>query len=258
MENDMLDPNANHISGTLGGSPSGEVAVMSVEDVRRANEILNSAGRRAKLASADLNGSTWEGLMRINLDMVRLLLKLVAERAGTRPLTNAELIEVRCAIDPVIRRASTRADQYCARLYVSEGVVRKVLVGADAGVKHAELRKGWELEHVVPLAALLSGTQLLKDPALIEHVSHAFVTPLALVTREEHLRLETKTGNKVHPFSRYGDYGVRVFRMDDFTAIDPATFTWDDHLDLLRKYPSYATGVDFFEHHVSNWREMLT
>jgi hypothetical protein len=236
--------------------------LLAPEQVKHAYSLVCGQSQIRRLAERSLNGTSWDRLMRVNLDMILGQLTMVAKRQANpeTALSRGELIEVRCAIDYEIRRASDRPRQYVAPLYISDRLARRVIDEASSGSPRQRLVSNAVREHVTPLTAYTSGTNILQSPAVyMPLLAHAFTTPICVIAKDEDPkgRARTVAPDVNRPFMRYADNDIQVYRVSDFSPIDRERFTWEDHISLMKSYPSYATGVEFFDLYQKEWSAML-
>lgn len=203
------------------------------------------------------DGVEWGSLIAINVEMIKRHLDLVKNWSSVHgvALSAGQKIEIRCAIDAALRRASTRPRQYAAPIYFSHRAASYVLDAKATGPGETARLITVE-EHAVPLAAILSGTRLLADPDLsLRKMAHAILTPLCTVAKSEdpvdrksHPEASSRHDGIFeirHPFLRYHQAGIDVYKASDFARVDPVTFTWQDHLQEMAKFPLYASGIEF-------------
>jgi hypothetical protein len=216
---------------------------LSPERAKTAFEQLFSSKKIAAMRGETLTarGVGWAELIDVNIEMIKRHLSLVLERrSSNKQLKASELIEVRCAIDAALRRASTRPSQYAAPLYFSDLIARKAL---DIAGDKSTIRR--VAEHAVPLAALLSGAKLLADPDhSLEKLSRVVIAPICVIDKSEDPKNRKSHPDIEKPFLRYADAGIIVYTASDFTPVNPETFTWRDHISEMSKFALYASAID--------------
>lgn len=232
---------------------------MTPERVARICQLrwkAGAAGKRAKTSDPLLGSDcSWADMMDVCEGIAVSIVETMLSREDWR---KRETISMRRIIDTAFRNASEPANFYAMPLYLSHGML---LAFEKAGETGSKWPSGHD-EHVLPLAVYASGTNLLADPlACIPDLRKALVGPICLVTAEENSRLSRKTHpDPNRPFMRY-DGLIETYRVLDGVRVYPETWTFQDHLDLMKKVPAYSTGAIRYEREDDPWhkvRQMAT
>jgi len=235
---------------------------MTDDEVIRLCSLIWNGKKLRNLADPRMGkDDTWHDIIlaceEVVLDMVRLSLtsSLKGSRCG---------IVRRCAIDHAIRGVTNSPCLYTRPLYVSEGHLLRIAEAETAmlatpGRRRTVREPSCREEHVVPLAVDASGRKILEDPeGHLRRVRRKFMSPVCIVTPDEDLELtRIKDRLKGHerpnrPFQRYADVAdIRLTR--NGARIDPASFTFRDHLREMSMQPAYATAVPLFASGSRHW-----
>lgn len=232
------------------------------EEVRAICAELWGAAKRRNLLDPDLGDTPWSAMIAVSEGIVEDMLRRMASR-GDRNWRRRELIAFRRAMDMAFRIASEPPAFYGVPLYVSEGLVEAAREAIERrrssnGQNEGRLNRGI-LEHVLPLRMFASGTQIIRDPArTLPGIRRAIVGPICRVTSAENGCLPAKSHPDPDlPFLRYAVEGVRVYRVVDGSFVDGRTYRWEDHVEHMMQFPSYASGARMLESGEAHWRGVL-
>lgn len=221
------------------------------ERVTRICQLRWKDGRRGKRANtADpLLGDdcSWADMIDV---YEGIAVGIVETMIGRNDWRKRETIAMRRILDTALRNASEPANFYAMPLYVSEDL----LLGYEGAAASGGRWPADHDEHVLPLAVYASGTNLLADPLrCIPDLRKAVVGPICLITPDENRRLDTKRHpDPQRPFMRYSGK-VQAYRVADGMAVDPETWTFQDHVDHMRTVPAYSTGAVRYERGRDMW-----
>jgi hypothetical protein len=228
-------------------SPDALVArpAIPATDVLEVVSLIWGPRKRRNLADPDLGGAPWSATISIYEGLVEDALAR-ARRGGFH---KRELIAFRRIIDQCFRNASEAPGFYAVPLYASERYLADAIGALRThqvkGVNRKPTFARGEREHVLPLSIHASGTEILADPErYLPQARRAVVGPVCRVRKDEHDAMKRKTSpDPEHPFLRYAAAGVVAYRTMDGGRIDPAAWSYEDHLDYMETQPAYATGA---------------
>lgn len=232
------------------------------EEVLASCAELWGPAKRRNLMDPDLGNTPWSAMIAVSEGIIEDILRRMVSRAN-QGWRRRELIAFRRAMDVTFRIASEPPAFYGVPLYVSGGVVEatcKVLEQrrSSNGQDKGRLSRGL-LEHVLPLRAFASGTQVIRDPVQnLPGIRRAIVGPICRVTSDENKQLPRKEHpDPRYPFLRYTLNGVEAYRVVDGSHIDGSTYRWEDHVKHMMQFPSYASGAQMLESGEVYWNRVL-